>query len=155
MAGAYSADLRGRVLAAVEAGETREATARRFAVGRSTASRWVNAAHDEGRRAAKPVGGGPKPVIAGEAEAVLVGVLDANNHLTLAECRDRVAEKAGVRVHPWTIGRALKRLGWTRKKAGPARGRAGARGRNASARGVDGRPGRGGWHRPEAPGGLG
>ena len=43
MAGAYSTDLRGRVLAAVEAGESVEAAARRFAMGRSTAYRWVTA----------------------------------------------------------------------------------------------------------------
>ena len=35
------------------------------------------------------------------------------NHLTLAECRDRLAAEAGVRVHPWTVGRALRRIGWT------------------------------------------
>ncbi len=59
MAGAYSADLRGRVLAAMEAGETPDAAARRFAVARSTTYRWATAARDEGRRAAKPVAGGP------------------------------------------------------------------------------------------------
>ena len=36
MAGAYSTDLRSRVLAAIEAGESPDAAARRFAVGRST-----------------------------------------------------------------------------------------------------------------------
>src|SRR4029453_3161471 len=41
MAGAYSTDLRERVLLAMEGGATLEAVARRFAVGRSTASRWV------------------------------------------------------------------------------------------------------------------
>ena len=51
MAGAYSTDLRSRVLAAVEAGESPDAAARRFAVGRSTAYRWVAAAREEGRRA--------------------------------------------------------------------------------------------------------
>jgi transposase len=61
MAGAYSTDLRSRVLAAVDAGAAPEAAARRFAVGRSTAYRWVAAARDEGRRAAKRLGGGPKP----------------------------------------------------------------------------------------------
>ena len=113
MAGAYSTDLRSRVLAAVEAGESPEAAARRFAVGRSTAHRWVAAARDEGRREAKPMGGGPKPVIRGEAEAALRRMLDQTNHLTLAECRDRLAERTGVRVHPWTVGRALRRIGWT------------------------------------------
>ena len=46
MAGAYSMDLRGRVLAAVEAGESVEAAARRFAVGRSTAYRWLSMAQE-------------------------------------------------------------------------------------------------------------
>jgi hypothetical protein len=55
MAGAYSTDLRERVLAAIEAGEAPEAAARRFAVGRSTAYRWVAAARDEGRREPKRV----------------------------------------------------------------------------------------------------
>jgi transposase len=67
----------------------------------------------EGRRAAKRVGGGPKPRIAGEVEAALLGLLREANHLTLAECRDRLAERTGVRVHPWTVGRALRRCGWT------------------------------------------
>ena len=114
MAGAYSTDLRSRVLAAVEAGEGPEAVAKRFAVGRSTAYRWVVAARDEGRREAKPMGGGPAPAIRGEAEAALRRMLAGNdNHLSLAECRDRLAERTSVRVHPWTVGRALRRMGWT------------------------------------------
>jgi hypothetical protein len=32
----------------------------------------------------------------------LLGLLREANHLTLAECRDRLAERTGVRVHPWT-----------------------------------------------------
>ena len=47
MAGSYSADLRERVLAAVEAGATPGAAARRFAVGRSTAHRWAREARVE------------------------------------------------------------------------------------------------------------
>jgi len=113
MAGSYSMDLRERVLAAMEAGATPGAAARRFAVGRSTAYRWAREACVEGRRAAKRVGGGPKPRITGEVEAVLLGLLEEANHLTLAECRDRLAERTGVRVHPWTVGRALRRCGWT------------------------------------------
>ena len=113
MAGAYSTDLRSRVLAALEAGESPDAAARRFAVGRSTAYRWVTAARDEGRREAKPMGGGPEPAITGPAEAALLRMLAGTNHLTLAECRDRLAERTGVRVHPWTVGRALRRMGWT------------------------------------------
>ena len=113
MAGAYSTDLRGRVLAAIEAGESPDGAARRFAVGRSTAYRWAAAARDEGRREAKRTGGGPAPAIRGEAEAALRRMLAGTNHLTLAECRDRLAAEMGVRVHPWTVGRALRRMGWT------------------------------------------
>jgi NTE family protein len=114
MAGAYSTDLRSRVLAAVEAGESPEMVAERFVVGRSTVYRWVAAARDEGRRAAKRMGGGPPSVIRDEAEAVLRRILSgSDNHLTLAECRDRLAAETGLRVHPWTVGRALRRLDWT------------------------------------------
>ena len=101
------------MLAAVEAGESPDAAAKRFAVGRSTAYRWAAAARDEGRRAAKRMGGGPAPRIRGEAEAALLGMLGGGNHLTLAQCRDRLAAGTGVRVHPWTVGRALRRVGWT------------------------------------------
>src|ERR671921_441839 len=83
----------------------------RFVVGRSTVYRWVAAARDEGRRAAKRMGGGPPPAIRDEAEAVLRRMLSgSDNHLTLAECRDRLAAETGLRVHPWTVGRALRRL---------------------------------------------
>jgi transposase len=111
--GSYSTDLRERVLVAVEAGEPADVVAERFLVGRSSVYRWLAPPRDEGRRAPKPIGGGPKPIIRDEIEAVLRRLLDETNHLTLAECRDRLAAETGVRVNPWTIGRALRRLDWT------------------------------------------
>ena len=113
MAGPYSTDLRERVLAAVEAGESVEAAARRFAVGRSTAYRWVAAARDEGRREAKPMRGGPAPRIAGEVEAAMLGLAGGPHHPSLAEIAARLAEATGVRVHLTTLHRALRRAGWT------------------------------------------
>src|SRR3954447_8730406 len=62
------------------------------------------------------MGGGPKPRIAGEVEAAFLGLLAEANHLTLAECRDRLAARTGARVHPWTVGRAPRRGGWAWKK---------------------------------------
>ena len=112
MPGSYSTDLRERVLMAVEAGEPADVVAERFLVGRSSVYRWVAASRDEGRRAPKPMGGGAKPIIRDEIEAALRRLLEANHHLTLAECRDRLAEETGVRVDPWTIGRARRRLDW-------------------------------------------
>ena len=113
MPGSYSTDLRERVLLAVEAGEAADAVAEQFMVSRSSVYRWIEAARDEGRRAPKRMGGGPTPIIRDEIEAVLRRLLDENNHLTLEECRDRLAAETGVRVNPWTIGRALRRLDWT------------------------------------------
>ena len=113
MPGAYSTDLRERVLVAVEAGEPPDAVAEEFMVGRSSVYRWMTAARDEGRRTPKAMGGGPQPVIRDETEATLCHLLEANNHLTLKECRDQLAAETGVRVNPWTVGRALRRLDWT------------------------------------------
>ena len=122
---ACSGDLRRRVVAAVEGGQSRGSVARRFAVGRSTVYRWVQTAREEGRLEAKPMHGGPPPTIRGESETALKRLVGADNHLTLAEYGDRLAEAVGVRVHPWTLGRALKRLGLTRKKEDAARRREG------------------------------
>jgi transposase len=113
MAGSYSTDLRSRVLAAVEAGETPEAAARRFVVGRSTTYRWVAAARDEGRHEAKHGGGGPAPRITGEIEAVLLRLAGGTDHPTLAEIAAQLADTKCVRVHPSTVHRALRRAGWT------------------------------------------
>ena len=113
MAGAYSRNLRSRVLAAVEAGESVEAVAKRLAVGRSTAYRWVTAAREEGRREAKPMHGGPAPRIQGTIEAAMLELAGKPYHLSLAEIAVRLAETHGVRVHLTTVHRALRRAGWT------------------------------------------
>ena len=45
------------------------------------------------------MGGGPPPVIRDEAEAALRRMLSGgDNHLTMAECRDRLAAETGLRV---------------------------------------------------------
>ena len=113
MPGSYSTDLRERVLVAVEAGGSADAVAEEFMVGRSSVYRWIAAAREEGRRVAKPMGRGPNPIIRDETEVALCRLLETDNHLTLVECRDQLAAETGVRVNPWTVGRALRRLDWT------------------------------------------
>src|SRR6185312_12962374 len=98
MPGAYSTDLRERVLVVIEAGEPAGVVAEAFMVGRSSVYRWMATARAEGRRAPKRLGGGPKPIIRDEIEAALRHLLDENNHLTLMECRDQPAAETGVRV---------------------------------------------------------
>jgi transposase len=138
MPGPYSKDLRRRVVAAVERGERPPAVAERFEVGRSTVYRWAAAARREGRLEAKPMRGGPEPLIRGEVEAALVRLVGADNDLTLAEYAEALAGATGLRVHPWTVGRALRRLEQTRKKEDPARGRAGPRRGRGGAAGLVG-----------------
>ena len=58
MAKPYSADLRERVLLADEAGLPLAAVAQRFGVGLATVYLWRQQARVEGRRCAKPHGGG-------------------------------------------------------------------------------------------------
>ena len=113
MAGAYSTDLRSRVLAAVEAGEGVDAAAQRFAVGRSTGHRGAAAACEEGRREAKPTRGGPMLRITGEVEATMLGLAGNPKHLTLAETTSRLAEAHDVHVRLATVHRALRRAGRT------------------------------------------
>src|ERR1700760_537980 len=112
MPGAYSTDLRERVLVAVEAGEPADVVADEFMVGRSSVRRWKPAAREKARRVPKPMGRGPKPIIRDETEVALCRLLEVDNHLTLEECRDRLAAETGVRGDPWTIRGALRRLDW-------------------------------------------
>jgi transposase len=139
MPGPYSKDLRRRVVAAVERGERPRAVAERFEVGRSTVCRRAAAARHEGRLEAKPMLGGPKPVIRDGVEAALVALVADSNDRALAEYAEAPAAEAGVRVHPWTVGRALRRLGRTRKKEELARQRAGSRRDRGGTAGLAGR----------------
>jgi transposase len=135
--------------AALEGGQSREAVARCFLVGRSTVHRWVAVAQSEGRLEAEPMCGGPKPMIRDEGEAALRRLVADHDHLSLAEYRDRLAEATGVRVRPWTLGRALGRLGLTREKEKPARQRAGS---GRARPGAAGLASRHGGHPGRAPG---
>jgi transposase len=64
-------------------------------------------------------------VIRDAVEAALKRLVESDNHLTLAQYQDQLADETGIRVHPWTVGRALRRLRLTRKKEDLARRRAG------------------------------
>ena len=57
MPSALSADLRERVVTAIEAGASRREAARRFEVSPASAVRWHESFVQEGRTQAKPMGG--------------------------------------------------------------------------------------------------
>lgn len=123
--------LRERVVHAVQAeGLTVAAAARAFGVNRSTASGWVNAfrRHGADALAAQPRGRKPRPLLAADQEARLLGVLTEHtpDQVGLAETlwtRDAVAAWAarelGVARSRWVWGRWLLAHDFTPQK--PAR----------------------------------
>jgi transposase len=114
---AYSADLRERVLLADEAGLPPAVVARRFGVGLATVYLWRRQARAEGRRCAKPHGGGRARGIDAAGEAILRGLVAERNDRTLDEYRKQLAERSGgLQVSRPTLCRALRRLGLGRKK---------------------------------------
>ena len=119
----YSADLRERVLLADEAGLPPAMVAQRFGVGLATVYLWRWQAHAEGRRCAKPHGGGRARGIDTAGEAILRALVAERNDRTLDEYRELLAVRSGgPQVSRPTLCRALRRLGLRRKKrrCGPA-----------------------------------
>src|SRR5690349_17233098 len=114
---AYSADLRERVLLAGEAGLSPTVIAERFGVGLSTVYLWRQQARAEGRRCAKPHGGGRARGIDAAGEVILQALVAERNDLTLDEYREQLAaHSGGRRVSRPALCRALRRRGLRRKK---------------------------------------
>ena len=90
--------------------------AQRFRIGRSSVYLWLKQRREEGRDRPKKMGGGPRPVIRDAVRAAIRRLVESDNHLTLAQYQDQLADETGIRVHPWTVGRALRRLRLTRKQ---------------------------------------
>lgn len=112
---AYSPDLRQRILAAVQAGDTHAAVARRFCVERSTVRRYLQRWERTGSLAATPIPG-DTPAIPPTHYPALLAQLRALPDATLDAHCDRWEQDHGVRVSRSTMSRAQRRAGWTRKK---------------------------------------
>jgi len=118
----YSADLRERVLLADEAGLPPAMVAQRFGVGVATVYLWRQQARAEGRRCAKPHGGGRARGIDAAGEAILRALVAERNDLALDEYREQLAARSGGRrVSRPALCRVLQRLGLRRKKDAPRR----------------------------------
>ena len=115
MSGAYSGDLRGRVLDAVDAGSSARQAAARFGVGVATAIRWVRRWHESGERTARKQGHPIRSKLDAH-EAYLFGLIERTVDITLDEMRHRLAEERGVRAGFGTLWRFFDRRGITVKK---------------------------------------
>jgi transposase len=112
----YSADLRERLLGAIDAGLPQAEAARLFGVGLSTIKRWRQRQRQTGSVTASPRPGRRRR-IGREAEAALAAQVRAAPDATLVEHCARWTERSGVAVSPATMSRALRRAGWPLKKS--------------------------------------
>jgi transposase len=138
MGAPISMDLRQRILDAYLAHEgTWEEIARRFRVGVATVDRLVG--RWKRTHSIAPLRPGPRPHyrIPDSQLAKVKRLLDARPDCTTQEIADAYAGATGVRVSRPTMGRACRRLGYTRKKVAP-RLRAAAGEESPSAKAVSG-----------------
>src|SRR5207342_1055607 len=114
MAQYLSADLRVRVIGAVEAGMSRNAAARRFGVSIASAVRWMDEYLRTGRTAPKPRGGDRR---SGRIEAqadLLMRAIEETPDITLADLRERLMRGESFAIS--TIHDFYRRHGITFKK---------------------------------------
>jgi transposase len=107
----YGADLRLRVVKARLGGKSVSEIVALYAVDDNSVYRWVERYEATGSVAARHRGSGRKPKIAdmGRFEAFA----RAHAHSTLAQMQASWEEEVSLMC----LSRALKRLGWTRKKS--------------------------------------
>jgi transposase len=125
----YSIDLRERVQAEVESGQSRRAAARRYAVSASFAVKLADRVWRTGSaapaRQGRPAGGGK---LAPHLAALLEWV-EAEPDITMPELATKLAAEKDVTAHPASLSRALLKAGLSFKKntaglGGRSRGRA-------------------------------
>ncbi len=115
MARAYGTDLRKRVVDAIESGLSTRTAARNFSVGISTAGSWHRTWCKTGSYEAQRQGGRNGSVLDAH-EAFILGLIEENADVTLAEMADALTEARSLSVDPSTIWHFLKRRGMTYKK---------------------------------------
>ena len=114
MARAYSQDLRDRV---IDAGLPARQAAERFGIGVATAIIWVRRARAGERNARRQ--GQPRRSKLDPHRAFLLGLIEAEPGITLAEMQERLRNEAGIAASIGTIWTFLDRAGLTFKKSPP------------------------------------
>jgi transposase len=116
MAGAYSQDLRDRVIdAMVGEGMSRRAAAARFGVSESSAIKWVQRFERNGSRVASRMGGYLRPKLEPHRE-FLEALRSEKADITLQALCGRLLAERGVRADTSMMSRFFRRIGVTLKK---------------------------------------
>jgi len=116
MAGAYSQDLRDRVIdAVVRDGMSRRGAAQRFGVSESIAIKWVQRFERTGSRVAGKMGGHKRAKLDDHRE-FLDALRVEKPDVTLQGLCDRLLAERGVKTDTSMMSRFFRRLGVTLKK---------------------------------------
>lgn len=115
---AYGVDLRERIVAAVEEkGWTQAKAAEVFEVSEASVSRYRARGRAGESLAALPASGGPEKILRlAEHQEALRESLQSEPDLELEERRAFLQAAEGVQVSVSTLWRAMRALGFTRKK---------------------------------------
>ena len=129
MPAAHPIALRERVVKAHKAGEGSFAElAKRFDVGEASVNRWVSLERRTGSVAPKPGGGARRArAITPEALQYLISLVEDEPMWTTTELSEELKEVFGIEVGRHTVGRELRRAGFTSKRGSPVRQRPGVR----------------------------
>jgi transposase len=112
---AYSQDLRERVLRAADQGMAHQAIAKVLAVSLATIGRYLKQRREMGHVRPKAIPGRPSKKMAA-LQAGLADQLQRVPDATLGQHAQYWKQQQGMQVSRWTVGRAIKRMGLTRKK---------------------------------------
>ncbi len=115
MTQSLSADLRGRVIAAIEEGLSTRKAARRFRIGIATAGRWYRRYKETGETVARKQGQ-PSGSKLDPHEGFILGLIEETPDITLAEIAERLVAGRGVRAVASTVWTFLDKRGVTFKK---------------------------------------
>jgi len=120
----YSMDLRERVIAGRQSGQSAEELARQFRVCKRSVERYWSRVQQTGSAAPKQRGGYRHSRLEGHDETVR-GWIAAQTDLTLAELQGRIRRELRIELSITALWHRLRRLGLSYKK-NAARGRAAA-----------------------------
>jgi len=115
MARPLSMDLRKRIAAAVNGGESRQSAARRFSVSASCVIKLMQRLRETGSVAPGQMGGWKDYALA-EHETLVRALIKEQPDLTLEELRDELA-KEGIQIGRSSVDRFLKARELTLKKS--------------------------------------
>jgi transposase len=112
---AYSFDLRERIVRAVDKGYKRADIVKYFGVSLATIKRYLKSRRETGQVVRKPIPGRP-PLKSASLHAGIVGQLEKHPDATLEMHCQIWEQTVGIHVSTSTMSRAIRGIGWTRKK---------------------------------------